>query len=274
MVSVKNSSKNGMSEFEGLFNKIRVIHESSRNQQNFGFWSTDSRAHWRGTAPKSRVEIPSAPFVIELEPPFWGLILGFSVKQYFTDPKTYLKAELKKKVFRYENFNDSTYISKTIPIWLGVPFETTFFGLSPIYSDSDSPWVNKVPAIKSEKDLDELPPVDFFKSGLMPLAHRFYDEIREMLPEDFEVVFPEWEKSIFSVLWHIRGIENLLLDIYDRPDFVRKLFSRIRDERKQWFIAWSKYFNKKIGPGNLLNDEVGSSVISPKIYEEFVLPSE
>ncbi|MCL5072683.1 MAG: hypothetical protein M1308_17590 [Actinobacteria bacterium] len=274
MKSIKSLNKSELSEFGDLFDRVRNICESKRNLNNLGFWSHNTRAHWRGTAPKKRTEIPFAPFVVELEPPLWGLILDFNVKEYFTDPKTYLKAELKKKVFRFENFNDSSYIGKSIPIWLGVPFETTFFGLEPGYSDHDSPWISKIPAIKNESDLDNLPAVDFYKSGLMPLAHRFYSEIKDIMPDDFEVIFPEWEKSIFSVLWHIRGLENILLDMYDKPDFVHSLFKRITAERKNWFTDWAKFFNKKIGPGNLLNDEVGSPVISPRIYEEFILSSE
>lgn len=275
MKSIKKTlNKSELSEFRDLFDRVRNICESKRNLNNLGLWSSNTRTHWRGTAPKKRTEIPFAPFVVDLEPPLWGQILDFNVKEYFTDPKTYLKAELKKKVFRFENFNDSSYIGKSIPIWLGVPFETTFFGLVPGYSDSDSPWISKIPAIKNESDLDNLPAVDFYKSGLMPLAHRFYSEIKDIMPDDFEVLFPEWEKSIFSVLWHIRGLENILLDMYDKPDFVRRLFTRITAERKKWFTDWAKFFNKKIGPGNLLNDEVGSPVISPRIYEEFILPSE
>ncbi|MCL5073480.1 MAG: hypothetical protein M1308_21695, partial [Actinobacteria bacterium] len=68
--------------------------------------------------------------------------------------------------------------------------------------------------------------------------------------------------------------QDLLMDIYDRPDFVRKLFKRITIERKKWFIDRADFLHTEIGPGIILNDEVSSPVISPKIYEEFILPSE
>ena len=275
-MGLKNNTdkKNRTYKLEKLFERIREIYDSKRNQGNLNLLRTDTRAHWRGTAPKKRTEIPYAPFTVELEPPLWALILDFNVEKYFTDPETYLEIELVKTIYKFENFDDSSCVGKTIIPWLGVPFEPAIFGTDIIYSASDSPWIGKMPVIKDENDLEKLQELDFYRSGIMPLAHRFYTEINEMLPEDFSMVFPEWEKSIFSVLWHIRGIENLLIDMYEKPDFVRRLFKRITDERKKWFKNMSSFLNEEVGPGNLLNDEVGAPVISPKIYEEFILPSE
>ena len=89
MKSIKKTlNKSELSEFGELFDRVRNICESKRNMDNLGFWNPNTRAHWRGTAPKKRTEIPFAPFIVELEPPLWGLILDYSVKEYFTDPKT------------------------------------------------------------------------------------------------------------------------------------------------------------------------------------------
>lgn len=274
MESKKNKIKSKPYEFENLFNRIRKIHESKKNLDNIKFWNPKMRDHWVAIAPKTRKEIPFAPFMVEPEATLWGLMLGFSVKKYYTDPKTYLEAELKKTIYRFENFDDCTCVGKTIVIWLGVPFETTFFGLDAIYSDDENPWIGKSPVIKDENDLNKLQAVNFYKSGLMPLAHRFYNEIKDMLPDDFDIIFPDWGRSPFSALWHIRGLENLLIDIYDRPDFVCKLLNRITVEREKWFKERANFLNNKVGPGIILNDEVGSPIISPKTYEEFILPSE
>ena len=271
MISFKKSKSN---ELEVLFEKVRNISESKRNLENIDFWNPNMRTHWVAIAPKNRRDIPFAPFSVEPEATLWGKIIGFNTKEYFTDPKIYLEAELKKTIFRFENFKDCTCIGKTIVIWLSAPFATTFFGLDVIYPDYDNPWIGKTPVINNEKDLEELPEVNFYKSGQMPLAHRFYQEIKSVLPEDFNVVFPEWGRSSFGILWHIRGMENLLIDMYEKPDFVHKLFKRVTDERKKWFRDWSNFLSKKIGPGIILNDEVGSPTISPGIYEEFILPSE
>jgi len=270
----KNRRKSDIFKFEELFNKVRKICDSKKNSDNIKFWNPSMRAHWVAIAPKARNEVPFAPFMVEPEATLWGLILGFSVQKYYTDPETYLEIELKKTIYRFENFDDCTCAGKTIVIWLGVPFETTFFGLDAIYSDDENPWISKLPVIKNENDLDNLSPVNFYKSGQMPLAHRFYSEIKDMLPDDFNVIFPDWGRSPFSALWHVRGLQDLLMDIYDKPDFVRELFRRITDERKKWFTDRADFLHTKVGPGIILNDEVSSPVISPKIYEEFILPSE
>ena len=146
----KINKENKSSDFKELFDEVRSIYESNRNIENTNYWQTDTKAHWRGTPPKKRKELPVSPFSIELEPPLWGLILDFNVKQYFTDPKIYLEAELKKAIFKFKNFNDCSSVGKIIPLWLGVPFETTLYGLPAEYSDFDSPWIGKTPVIKDE----------------------------------------------------------------------------------------------------------------------------
>lgn len=263
-----------MKKFEELFDKIREIYESKRNLDNVSFWQLNTRVHWRGRAPKRRREVPFAPFTVEPEAALWKHILDFDIQKYFTDPKTYLEIELKKTIYRFENFDDCSCVGKTIPICLGVPFETALFGMDAVYSDFESPWIGRTPVIKNEEDIEKLPEIDFYKSGMMPLGHRFYKEIKDILPDDFDVVFPEWERSIFGVIWQTRGIDNLLIDMYERPDFVRRLFERVTDERKRWYRERANFLNEEIGPGNVLNDEVGSPVISPEIYEEFILSSE
>lgn len=261
-------------EFEELFDKIREICESKRNSDNANFWQLHAKTHWRGTAPKIRTQVAFAPFTVEPEAALWKHILDFDIQRYFTDPQTYLEIELKKTIYRFGNFDDCTCVGKTIPICLGVPFETTLFGMEAVYSDFESPWIGRSPVINAEEDLEKLPEVDFYKSGMMPLGHRFYKEIKDILPDDFNVVFPEWERSPFGVLWQIRGIDNLLIDMHEKPDFVHRLFERVTNERKRWIRKRANFLNEEIGQGNILNDEVGSPVISPEIYEEFILPSE
>lgn len=263
-----------MNDLEQLFDRVREIYESERNSDNRSLWEQHARAHWRGTAPKRKCELPIAPFTVEPEPALWRHILDFDIQRYFTDPRTQLEVELRKRVFRFENFHDCTCIGKAIPIWLGVPFETSLLGMDTVYSDTDSPWVGRSPVVKDEADLEKLPEADFYKSGLMPLAHRFYNEIKDMLPDDFDVIFPEWERSVLGPIMHLRGFNNLLIDTSESPDFVHKLVHRVLHERNRFNTQRAKFLKQEIEPGNLLNDEVGSPIISPKIYERFILPSE
>jgi len=63
-----------------------------------------------------------------------------------------------------------------------------------------------------------------------PLDWRFYETIPEKIkadPDGFRVFCIGF--SLYERAWSLRGIENLLVDFYENPDFVHALFERIVD---------------------------------------------
>ena len=63
-----------------------------------------------------------------------------------------------------------------------------------------------------------------------PLDNRFFRRIPgliESYPERFRLY--QIGFSLYERAWTLRGIENLLIDFYDHPDFVRQLFRAIAD---------------------------------------------
>jgi uroporphyrinogen-III decarboxylase len=108
----------------------------------------------------------------------------------------------------------------------------------------------------------------------MPLALRMYTEIKELIGEDYEVIFPEWRRGPFGVACDLRGTENLLADIIINPEFVHDLMSFITNARKEWVNDRAKYLGQDITKGDIDDDEVSTPTLSPEQYEEFVLPYE
>ena len=86
-----------------------------------------------------------------------------------------------------------------------------------ILSEHIEPWLGRKPAIANKEDLDKLGMPDFYKSGLMPLAHRYYQELRRF-SRRLRVVFPAGAQSVRR-RWHIRGHNELLVDILDDRSF-------------------------------------------------------
>jgi uroporphyrinogen-III decarboxylase len=204
----------------------------------------------------------------------WGDMLGFRADQYYSDPLVYLINYLKIMIYRYENWDEETGVAKEIPIWLGVTLESSLFGADTIYEDNEYPWIDRKPVITDESDLTKLEKVDFFHSGLMPLAHRFYEVIGDLTDDDFNVVFPEWGRSPFGVATHLRGYENFLTDMIQNPGFAHRTLTLITEKRKEWITERAKFLGRKIGKGNIYNDEVNCPTLSPELYEEFALPYE
>jgi len=256
--------------------KIEELVGSSRNQRIMNVWKTQNytaKDHWRGI-PLSSTTLETIPFTVEPELPMWAELLEFDVENFYTDPSSYLESTLRMMIYRFEHFEDFTCIEKTIPIWLGTTLESSLLGSKTIFVKGESPWIDREPIIKDYEDLDKLNYPDFHKSGLMPLVHRMYGEISELVQSNYTVVFPEWARGPLGVAMHIRGWENLLSDMVLNPDFVHRLMRFITDARKEWIKERAGFLGRKVDRGNLYNDEVNCPTISPQQYEEFVLPYE
>jgi uroporphyrinogen-III decarboxylase len=263
-------------EIKGLMDQIRVISEDPKNLDRIQYWQPypeTARDKWRGT-PKPRSALNRAPIMIEPEMTMWGSIIGFRADEFYQDPAVYLPNQLKINIFRHENFNEDTCVGKDITIWLGTTLESSLFGSKTIYTENEYPWIDREAVIQSDEDLERLEPFDFYKTGLMPLAHQFYEVIGELLDSDFKVTFPEWGRSPFGVATHVRGYENLLFDMIKNPEFVHRLMSKITDFRKTWITDRARFLGHNVEKGNLYNDEVNCPTLSIPLYDEFVLPYE
>lgn len=265
-----------MDEITKLTGSVDRLYNSSRNRLINTFWRRDNQRakdHWRGI-PQSTNNISVIPFTVEPEPPMWASILDFSIKEYYTDPVCYLKNTLKMMVYRFENFNDFTPIVKMIPIWLGETFEPSLFGSKTIFIDNESPWIDREPVINDFKDFKSLEFPDFYSSGLMQIVHRMFNEMNELVGHEYDIVFQEWRMGPLGLACALRGMQNLLQDILLNPNFVKELMQFLTEARIKWVKEQAKFLNKKIGPCDLDNDEVNTPIISPEIYDEFILPFE
>ena len=66
----------------------------------------------------------------------------------------------------------------------------------------------------------------------MPKIHEFYSVMSEYAAGRLIVLFPEWVRGLFCLAVHLRGFENLLLDIITEPEYVHKLLRFWRTQTK------------------------------------------
>ena len=82
----------------------------------------------------------------------------------------------------------------------------------------------------------------------------------------FQIGFSLWERA-----WTLRGTENLMMDFYDRPDFVRELLDTIADynvaqvKKAVSFDIDAVYFGDDWGAQQGLQ-------MGPSLWREFILP--
>jgi hypothetical protein len=173
----------------------------------------------------------------------------------------------------FGNWNIVDHINAQVSMYLGPPFDTSMFGVEPIFGAKRDP-LSGPHILKREEDLDELQYPDFYRSGMMPLAHKFYESITKRVKGKLEVAFPRFVTGPWGVAWALRGLANLLIDTFRRPEFVHRLMKFTTESRIRWEKEREKFLGSKIHHPWLDSDEVDCSVISPKIYSEFILPYE
>jgi uroporphyrinogen-III decarboxylase len=266
-----------------LADEVREISESAENSRILRRWGspaedvgvTQGASVWHGIpyTPAGRESV--IPYTIDPEIVLWSKILGFNMREYYQDPLCYLENSLKTKLFRYRTFADDSYMTKEVSIFIGVILEPSMFGISPVYPEDRDPWNDThAPAVRDEADLENLKQPDFHSSGIMPLAHRFYSEIKEALPDDFSVAFPIWGRGPWGVAQHLAGFENLMLWTIDQPEFVHRLMGFIADAQCRWLKERADFLGIGLPIGVMYNDEVNCQLISPDMYREFIFPYE
>ncbi len=146
-------------------------------------------------------------------------LAGISTKRFFTDAQTFAKTQLLI----------SEYYQVDVPsnFWDVYNVEAEALGQEIIYPEDGIPDVDRTrPLIRTPADLDRLKPSDPYKSGRLPwiqAVNRYYLEMTGKLDR---VYFT----APFSLAVNIRGYENLVGDMYARPDFVHRLFKFLCDD--------------------------------------------
>jgi len=218
--------------------------------------------------------------------PFFGIDLV----EYFKDPLKRLEFQLRTKIFHHDEVpNDDYVIPKGISLDYGMYLEASILGSPLVYDPLGDPWVSETEFLIDDKSkLEKINYPDFYQSGVMPEVHKMYNQFNEILSGKLPVDIPAWYRAPWSVAQHIRGFENLLMDLNDDPDFVHRLLRTIVLSRMKYTLDRCRFFGIEVEKNaeslyvngvvmlisSLSNDEINSLTVSPKVYTEFIFPYE
>lgn len=253
--------------------QMEEILQSPRNLANKRFWESQTwpRDMWRGF-PRLKPS-QSIPFLVFPDNALWAKILKVDLREYYSDPEVHLKTQLKINIYHFNHWKDDTYYTKDLFIWFGVITELSFFGPKIIFFPNREGWIESPPLLQ-KKDLESLKRPDFYKSGLMPKIHEFYEKMNGLVNGKLRVTFPMWVRGPFCIAAHLRGLDNIIMDMLEDPKFVHRLMRFIVDSEKEWAKERAKFLHSPIEKTFFFNDEVGLPLITPEMYEEFILPYE
>ncbi len=105
-----------------------------------------------------------------------------------------------------------------------------------------------------------------------PLDRRFFDNIEEKIAARadcfrlFEIGFSLYERA-----WSLRGMENLMMDFIEHPEFVHALFGKIADYNIAQVKEALKYDIDAVYFGDDWGQQHGL-IMGPHLWREFILP--
>ena len=205
----------------------------------------------------------------------WARKMGIRVDEMYLQPEVYLRVWLNREIGRFTQIQDDRPLNKRMILLMGAGFESSLFGSRQVYSPTEDPWIDRTPVLQQPEDLNRLELPDFYTSGMMPLAHRFCSELSELVQQHaLQIVFPDWGRSPIAVAMALRGMQQLLMDMVERPDFVRKLLDFLGQCAVQYRTERAKFLGIPLDQPQLGNDEVNVPSMSPRMYRDVVLPSE
>ncbi|MGD8282506.1 MAG: uroporphyrinogen decarboxylase family protein [Desulfobacterales bacterium] len=139
------------------------------------------------------------------------------------------------------------------------------------YSDTDMPDVDRTkPLIRDHDDLYKIRTPDFDSEGRFVQVIEMNKIFRQLIGNDTEITMRFC--APFSLAANIRGIEEIIVDIYTDPDFARSLFDRITEELLvPWILRLKKEFPKVT---SISGDDAVSSlpIVNLDIIREWNVP--
>ena len=246
----------GRDRSETLDGLIDRVHEAANSERN-----------------ALRTGAPAPVIIAQMEDPIaWTVLFGFHAERYFTDPVFYLEQNLRQRLWKFENIDDDMPISLHVPAWLGHYPEYTFFDMDVQVNEKGVPRIRKDHPLTQTPDLSLLRPVDFETSGWMPRAREWYEQLLELADGRLTIGFTGWNRACLDLAMQLRGYEQLMLDSFERPEFVHGLQRFLVEERNRWHDAQAAYLGTELGTTWIADDWMSVPYISPGFFEEFVLP--
>lgn len=136
------------------------------------------------------------------------------------------------------------------------------------YFDNQPPAIHETNARLADKgDLDKLEIPDPLSGGRMLDRVRGVALLKEQAGADKLV--EGWIEGPCAESADLRGINTLMLDFYDDPDFIRRLFDFVLEMGLRFAKAQIDAGADLMGVG-----DAAASLIGPQLYEEFVWPYE
>lgn len=183
-------------------------------------------------------------------------LAGIPAQRFFTDADIFARTQLLV----------SEYYGLDAPnnLWDVYNIEAEAIGQKIVYPPDGIPDADRSdPLIKSPADLDKIDAPDPYKSGRMPWVHRINKLYLDLTGRPANALFC----APFSLAVNIRGYENLIIDMAERPNFAHRLFTFLCDEV---LVPYIEAMRSEAGNPNLLADGYDAWASPPMITADMM----
>lgn len=173
----------------------------------------------KNTGPKTTVDAACHVAVGAQSNDHSAHLAGVSTHRFFTDADTFVRVQL--LVTEYYKLDVLSNF------WDVYNIEAEALGQTVVYHPGGIPDTDRTrPLIGTLSDLDRLSPPNPHRSGRMPWVLQINRNYLEMAGTLERVYFT----APFSLAVNIRGYENLVADMFERPRFAHRLFTFLCDD--------------------------------------------
>jgi len=207
----------------------------------------------------------------------WPELFGFRMEQFFADADFNFTQHLRQQIFWVDNVPDDGGLATWIFPDVGMYWDMTLFGAEIRHSSIGVPEFLPHP-IAEKADLKRLGAFDFYTTGLMPKLIAKYQRMqarnRELYGGKFHLVFPSFHRGPLDIYVQLRGYENFLDDVNERPEFLREALLLLAEERARFAQARRQFLGEAALPATtfVADDWVNIPFISPTIFRTFAQP--
>jgi hypothetical protein len=207
----------------------------------------------------------------------WPELFDFAIHRFYDDTDFFIEQSLRQSIFWADNVADDAVPSLTLTADAGMYWDMTLFGLRIRLSPIGVPEFLPHPFAQSG-ELSDLGTFDFYTSGYMPRLIKSYQRLREIVREQYDdkiaVAFPSFNSGPLCIYVQLRGFENFLDDVAERPEQLLEALSFLTAEKYRFAEERRRFLGEAALPPTVYlgDDWVNIPFISPRIFREFVVP--
>lgn len=194
-----------------------------------------------GTKSKATTPLKGKPVIIGGQiNDHSAFLAGVPTKRFFTDAEIFTRTQmLVTEYYKLDTLSN---------FWDVYNVEAEALGQKIIYHPSGLPDIDRTrPLIARPSDLDHILPPDPYKSGRLPWVQKVNKTFLDLTGKIDRAYFT----APLSLAANIRGYENLMEDMFQRPEFAHRLFKFICDDV---LLPHLETMRKEIGIPDLLMD--------------------